>query len=236
MSYKLGKLGAQRSPALSDLMIYATGKLPAPPSTLDAPANVTWGMDDNDRLGCCTIAGVDHLLAAWNAEYSESDSRPDDAEIQSTYFGFTGGQDTGCVEQTVLQAWQSKGIFGNKIDAFAPFNGKDIKEHQQAVAFYGGSYLGIQCPQSAQEQFQDGKPWTYVKGSPIEGGHCIVGVGYTDAGILAVTWGGVTEVTWSFLSHYLDESWAAISHEIVERGDDGRGLDLKSLLADIAKI
>ena len=236
MNYKLGKLDAIRSPRLSDLTVYAQGKLPNPPASVAAPTNVVWGIDLNSTYGDCTIAAVDHLIAAWDSELGEADPRPTDAEIQSTYFSLTGGSDTGLNEQTVLQTWQSTGLFGNKIAAFAPFNGQNIIEHEQVIAFYGGSYLGIQCPQSAQDQFAAGQPWTYVPGSPIMGGHAICGVGFTSTAILCVSWGSLVEVTYSFLSHFLDEAWAIISQEVVEHGNDGVGIDMQTLLADIASI
>lgn len=236
MNYKLGKLDAVRSPRLSDLSVYATGKLPSPPASVAAPSNVTWGMDDNDRLGCCTLSGVDHLIAAWNADLTETDTRPTDAEIQSTYFGLTGGQDTGLNEQTVLQTWQSTGLFGNKIVAFAPVAPQNIQELQQAIAFFGGSYIGISCPESAQQQFAADQQWTYVQGSPIEGGHCIILIGYDDSGVQAVSWGSLVSVSWPFLAHYMDEAWAIIGQEVVEHGNDGVGIDMQTLLADIASI
>jgi hypothetical protein len=231
----LGKLDAVRSPFLGDLVEYTTGKLPQPPPSVAAP-NAVWGIDDNDRLGCCTISGVDHLIGAWDVDLDEHDPRPDDQQIEDTYFQLTGGGDTGLNEQFVLQTWQSTGLFGNKIAAFAPFNGQKITEMHQAIAFYRGAYLGIQCPQSCQQQFANGEPWTYVAGSPILGGHCICAVGYTQTSVLCVSWGALVEVTYPFFSHYLDESWAIIGQEIQEHHDDGVGVDLDALLADIAKI
>lgn len=233
---KLGKRAAVRSLRLSDLAAYTTHKLPAPPASVAAPASVQWGMDANDELGDCTIAAVDHLIAAWNADLDEHDTRPTIQQIRDTYFALTGGADSGLAEQNVLQHWQKEGLFGNKIAAFAPFSTSSIVEMHQAVAFYGGAYLGIQCPQSAQQQFADGKPWTYVPGSPIEGGHAICAVGYTPTTLLCVSWGALVEVTYSFLAHFLDEAWVAVSHELVEHGNDGYGLDTQALLADIASI
>ena len=101
------------------------------------------------------------------------------------------------------------------------------------MAFYGGAYLGIQCPASAQQQFAAGQPWSYVPDSPIEGGHCIVAVGYNATAVLCVSWGAVVEVTYPFLSHFLEETWCIVSNELVERKGDTLGLDLTSLEADL---
>ena len=234
--FKYGCLPARLPFGLSTLGTYATGKIPKPPASVDAPANVAWGMDDNDRLGCCTISGVDHLIAAWDADYNELDARPTDETIQSTYFSLTGGQDTGLNEADVLKTWQTTGLFNNKIAGYAPVHPHNLVELHQAIAFYGGSYLGIACPASAQEQFQAGQPWTYVPDSPIEGGHCIDAVGYTSTGFLCVTWGAVVEVTYPFLAHYLSEAWAIISQELVERGSNTLGIDLATLQADLSRV
>jgi hypothetical protein len=123
-------------------------------------------------------------------------------------------------------------LFGAKIDAYAPVDVKDLVELHQAVAFYGGCYLGIECPQSAQEQFQNGQPWTFVPGSPIEGGHCIDALGYSANGLLCATWGGIALVTFGFLAHFLDEAWVIIPNQFVKAGKGPR-LDLEALKADL---
>ena len=229
--FKLGRLPATRPFGLSDLSVYATSKLPAPPTEVAVP-NAQYPIDGNDRYGDCTMAGVAHLISAWDAEVTEDDLVPTSDEVVSEYFALTGGQDTGLNEADVLQAWQKSGLFGHQIAAYAPVDPSNIVEVQQAVAFYGACYLGINCPESAQEQFAEDQPWTYVPGSLIEGGHCIVALGYTSSALLCATWGGIAEVTYPFLSHFMDESWAIISDQFVEAGK-GPLLDLAALQADL---
>ncbi len=234
MNFKLGRLPATRPLGLSDLAVYAQGKLPAPPASVAAP-NADYPIDGNDQCGDCTMAGAAHLVAAWNAEVDESDPVPSEQEVISTYYSLTGGADSGLNEASVLEGWRRNGLFGRKIAAYAPVNPRNIVDLHQAIAFYGAAYLGIVCPQSAQEQFQAGEPWTYVPGSPIEGGHCIVGVGYTQNGILCATWGGIAEVTYPFLAHFLEEAWAVIPDQFVEAGR-GPALDLATLRADLDRL
>lgn len=229
---KLGRLAATRPFGLSDLSVYAKSKLPKPPASVTAPV-AQWNMDMNDSLGDCTVAGVDHLIAAWNIEFGETDPRPDDETIEATYFSLTGGADAGCNEANVLKAWQTEGLFGNKIAAYAPVNPKNLVELHQVIAFYGGAYLGIACPASAQEDFAAGKPWAYDPYSPIEGGHCIVAVGYSSSTVQCVSWGSLVEVSYPFLAHYLEEAWCVVSNELVEKGADALGLDLAALKADL---
>lgn len=232
--YKLGKLPATRLAGVGTLGSYASGKLPAPPAEVAAPST-TYPMDGNDTLGDCTIAGVAHLIAAWDVLAHETDQVPDQAQVIATYEQLTGGPDTGLNESVVLKDWRANGLFDEKIDAYAPVDYTSIVELHQSVAFYGGAYLGIACPQSAQQQFGAGQPWTYVPGSPIEGGHCIVALGYTATAMLCATWGGIAEVTYPFLAHFLDEAWAVISEQFVQAGG-GPTLDLAALQADLDRL
>lgn len=229
--YKLGKLPATRLAGVGDLAAYTTSKLPAPPGSVAVP-NANYPMDGNDQYGDCTIAGVAHLIAAWDLEVNQPDPIPDAQAVVATYEQLTGGPDTGLNENFVLSHWRQDGLFGNTIDAYAPLDQKDIVALHQAIAFYGAAYLGIACPQSAQEQFENNQPWIYVPGSPIEGGHCIVALGYTQTALLCATWGGVAEVTYPFLAHYLDEAWAVISEEFVQ-AKGSPTIDLENLIADL---
>ena len=233
--YKLGRLAPTRPFGVAELGTYAMGKLPGPPAQVKPPV-AQWGMDGNDQFGDCTIAGVDHLLAAWNAEFGEKDARPTQSTIVETYFSLTGGADAGLNEHAVLETWRTKGLFGNKIAAYAPINTRNIVEIHQAIALYGAAYLGIMLPQSAQEDFAAGKPWTYDPSSPIEGGHCIDAVGYDATGIQCVSWGAVVTVTYPFLAHFLEEAWCVIGHELVEAKKDALGIDLATLTRDLNQL
>lgn len=231
---KLGKLPAARPFGLKSLAIYASGPIPDPPASVPVPP-AGYPMDGNDQYGCCVAAGMAHLIAAWDAEVGRSGPVPDAQEVLDTYFQLTGGQDSGLNEASVLNLWRSSELFGERIAAYAPVDHEKLLDIHQAVAFYGGAMLGIQCPQSAQEQFASGQPWTVVPGSQIAGGHCIVALGYTPQGLLCATWGGIAEVTYPFLARYLDEAWAIIPRQFVDAGR-GPSLDLKSLEADLDKL
>jgi len=242
MTLMLGRKPAVRPIGLSDLRCYtATDSFPTPPPVFAAPSGVEWGMDGNDTLGDCTIAGVDHLIAAWNVLFGVSDPRPSLSVLEAEYHALSP-DDQGCVEATVLADWLSPGLFGQTIAGYAPLDHRNEIELKQGVAFLGGAYLGIACPSSAQEQFAEQQrtdkmiPWTVVPGAQIEGGHCIVAVGYTAIGLLCVTWGSIVEVTWTFLRKYLEEAWAIVSHELAEKGTDTLGLNLAALQSDLAGI
>ena len=235
MTFCLGKLAATRPNGLKDLAVYGNGPLPAPPTSVDYYSGLSLPLDGNDRYGCCVMAASAHLLAAWNSEVQETIHVPGGDEVVSTYFKLTGGQDSGLNEANVLQAWQTQGLFGSKIAGYAPVNPKDILAVHQAIAFYGGALFGIQVPQSAEQQFAKGEPWTYDPSSPVLGGHAIAPLGYDDQFVYCATWGGVAPITYPFLSALLDEVWAVIPQAFIDAGK-GPSLDLQTLTADLALI
>jgi len=244
---KLGKRPAVRPAGLAHLQSYTTAGFPAPPATfgtLSVLQGVPWGMDGNDSLEDCVIAGVDHVIARENAIEHTGDARPPLAIIESQYRYFSPNDD-GCVMADVLRIWRNSGLFHhmasgpNQISAYAPFDWQNRTELEQVVAYLGNAYIGIDCPQSAQQQYakqqQTGQlvPWTVVEDSPSVGGHCIVAVGYNAEGAFCVTWGTVVLVTWQFLTTYCDEAWAILTHEIVEHGSDTFGINTAKLQADL---
>lgn len=236
--YKGGRLPPFWPPALKEFTAYAT-KLVQPPVTFTARVLGALPIDGNDKYGDCTIAGIAHLIQIWNWLFGRSLPVPGEAEIDSTYFRLTGGGDTGLVEANVLKTFKTVGLFGQKIKLYAPIKVTNRTAIKQAIAFYGGVYLGILCPESAQRAFQrqleTGKlvPWKY-EGESTEDGHCIVGIGFNEKGVECATWGGVVLVEWSFFDHYLEEAWAVLSQALVEKGEDTLGLDVQLLEADIA--
>ena len=181
------------------------------------------------------MAATAHLITAWDREVGKHDPIPTADEVVKEYFTLTGGADTGLNESNVLQTWQRQGLFGRKIAAYAPVDVRDTIGIHQAIAFYGGALFGIQCPLSAQQQFQAGEPWTYDPNSPIEGGHAIAPLGYDSQFVYCATWGGIAHVTYPFLSAYLDECWAVIPSQFVEAGK-GPLLDLATLKADLDRL
>ena len=245
---KLGALAPVRPYGLSDLTVYAAGKLPAAPAVAEVPTVADWQMFGNgpdpsltvnhgQPVGDCTIAGAAHAILAWNAEVKQHDVVPTANQVVDAYFGLTGGADAGCVEANVLSHWHKTGLFGHQIAGYAPVHTNSISTLFQAIAFYGGAYLGVALPESAQEQFARGQDWSYVPFSPIEGGHCILAVGYDTKHdvVQCVTWGSVVNVRLSWLAHYMTEAWAIISHEFIE-AERGPRLDLATLQADLKSL
>lgn len=236
---KFGKLGPQFPVALKELPAYATAPLPDPPPSVDWATNVgNWPMDGNNQYGDCTMAAAAHMIQSWNAQIGASDSVPSEQQVVDEYFKLSHGQDSGLVETNVLKTWQRGGLWGNRVIAYAPVNVHALTMIKQTIALFGGIYAGIQVPASAQQQFEDGKPWTLEPGSQqqrIVGGHAIPLLGYDADWLYAITWGAVQQIAWDWWSTYADEAWAILAQEYKEAGEVN-GINLAALEADLQLV
>ena len=235
---KLGKLAPHRPEGLHMLAFYQSNPLPAAPEKVNIPSVSDWRMLANDKYGDCTFAGIVHARMATAAVLGLTENLPTDEEIVAAYLQYTQGQDTGAVEADLLKYWQNNELFGSKLAAYAPSDHADFDELKSVIASYGLAYIGLQLPVTFQNQFVSGQPWA-LTGTPadqqIEGGHCVVLVGYDTDYAYCITWGRVQAITWTWLRSYMEESWAIITPEIVTRGEYGQ-LRLAELLADLGKL
>ena len=178
---KLGKLDPKRPSGLHMLAFYQSNPLPPAPESVVVPSVPNWGMLGNDKYGDCTFAGIVHARMA-NANVLEiSEQFPDDTEVEQAYLNYTNGKDVGAVEADLLNYWKNNDIFGKKLSAFAPTDHADQDELRSVIASYGLVYVGVQMPGVAQQQFINNQPWALTHtpaDNQIEGGHCVVIVGY----------------------------------------------------------
>lgn len=167
------------------------------PNALSAPpVSVNWtkklsnlGMMLNDQLGDCTCAAAGHMEQTWTAN-SSTQFIPPDSSILTAYEavgGYVSGQpntDNGAVEIDVLNYWRQTGVAGRKILAYVSVNVQNEIEVQQAIALFGGVYIGLAMP-AAWQQTQN---WTTASGLVARfkklfgddwdpgswGGHCLI--------------------------------------------------------------
>lgn len=249
---KYGKLAPVRPAGLKDLDTYFTSPLPAPPASVKPPGIKNWGMlgngpdpsvtwtgdGFNNQEGCgdCTKAGEAHAYDAltWDEALDETKNHPSSNAVVSAYFAETGGQDSGLACGDVLQQAYHAGAFGQKIDGYGVFDHTNQTLVKQIVATFGVVYIGIQCPASAQQQAIENKTWSVVPGSPIEGGHCVIIVGFSDEeGVYyIVSWGKLYKATYEFIEKYMDEAWALIAPAIAKKGKFDN-VDLATLQTDL---
>jgi hypothetical protein len=258
----LGKLAPKKDPRLLMLHNYLETALPPTPSVVNWAARVGYGsypMLKNDAVGDCTCAGALHLSQTW-LDNTGTSWTPTDDEALAAYTAITGynpsdpSTDQGAVEEDVLKYWRQTGIGGQKIQAFMgldPSQADFIKHIQLANYLFGGTYLGISLPVSAQT----GIIWDVVgdpKNDPSSqpgswGGHCVPAIAHVvnspgkapdgtayKPGCWVVTWGALKYMTWDFFTTYVDEAYAVLSLDWFNKsGIDPSGFREDALQQDL---
>lgn len=178
----------------------------------------------NDEWGDCTCAGDGHICVQQTALGLKKEQAVTTAEALAEYHvigGFNPNAgppgdnptDNGATVQSAMEYLRNPGIGGFKTAAFGELNVKNMTEVKKAAAEFGCLSIGINLPESAMNQFNAGQPWTVVAGSAIDGGHCVIVVGYDADWIYVVTWGQVQRMSYGFWTTYVEEAWAPISKD-----------------------
>jgi hypothetical protein len=237
MTLMLGRKPALFPAGLRDLTYYRAGSLPIPPVTVAVPSVTSWQMLGNDKYGDCGVAGLEHGFMADAADTDHIEGFPTDQDAVSYYLSYTDGQDTGVVLSQYLQHVQQNGYYGHTVSAYAPVTVNDITTLQFAINAYDFAYTGITVTSAMQEAFSNQQPWTMKNtGGPVEGGHCIPLVGYDDQYLYAVTWGAIQSIAYPAWNRIADEAWAVITGEVAAATDDGHGISLAALQADLTSL
>lgn len=253
--YKLGKKPARPGAVKLRLSTYLNKSvLPAIPPAFGHQAKVAdWQMLANDRVGDCAIAGAAHETMLWCAEGGKPARFDDDSvlAIYSTATGYDPSQtdadgnnptDEGTDPADFAEIRRTTGITdadGNlhKIGAYLALDQGSVSQLGAAMYLFSAVGIGLQLPDSAQDQFQAGEAWDPVPGSTIEGGHYVTGVARdNDSNIALVTWGALQWMTPRFYMRYNDESLVYLSEEFLQSGHSPEGFDLAQLQADLAAL
>lgn len=198
----------------------------------------------NDELGCCTISAAGHAIQIWTANTGSEVTVPD-SDILHCYEkwdGYVNGDpstDNGGVELVVLNKWRKNGLFGNDILGYAAVNASDMTEVKQSINLFGGVYIGLALPITAQNQ----DVWDYdpSAGSDADpgswGGHAVYCPKYdTDGSITCITWGGLKKMTSAFWAQYVDESYAVLGREWMTKKGSPLGFSYATMEADLAAV
>lgn len=244
MAFKYGRLAPHPEETHPRVKLSAHLTPNAVPAVVDWASRVqNWPMYGNDTIGDCTCAAIGHALEAWTTYADGTTLAVPETDVLSLYeavSGYnpvTGANDNGAVEQDVLAYVQKNGIGGHKILAYAQVDVQDPQEMKQALDVFGSVYLGIEVPETAQEQFANGEPWDYVPGAQIEGGHAINLQKWDTQFMYPVTWGKLQPMTSSFWQNYGTEAWVIVTEDwISAKGLTPTGLNLASLLAEFHSV
>jgi hypothetical protein len=232
--------------------------LPPVPRTqlVDYASEVTeWPMYLNDQIGDCTFASLGHVFGAMSRYGSGTEALFSDGTIQHGYSAVSGyvqgdeDTDTGCLCSDVLAYAKATGLQDttgrlHKALGYAKLgNAADETLLGQVLDVFGTVYIGFNVQQVIEDEFEQGKPWTWQRGAEIIGGHCVnlqkrnpssvKGKGVLDY----VTWGALQPATTTWQSHAVEEAWAVVSQDWVNaNGTSVTGLDLSQLLSDMQYV
>jgi hypothetical protein len=243
---KLGKKPARHDPRTLQMANYL-GLPPVPPARdWTTKAASAWGMMLNDRIGDCTCAALGHLIQAWTANAGPKEVTLPDKAIIAAYEAVghyrPGHPDTdqGAVELDVLKYARKTGIGGYKTEAFVALEPRNHGHVEAAVDLFGGAYIGLALPASAQKQ----RTWSVPPGGATGagapsswGGHAVVVVAYDARGLTCITWGAPKRMTWSFWDAYCDEAYAILSRIWApEKKIAPSGFDFAALAGDLKSV
>ena len=241
---RLGKL-----PVRTDVRTLSLGRyvddhrLPSPPPVFDETSGVdAWPLYANDRVGDCTIAAAAHMIEAWTAACRGDPAVLSERSVLAAFERVkTLDPDTGeegAVELDVLRLWRKSGIGRHRIGAYARVPVHEYSLVRTAAWLFGGLYIGVQLPLTAQTQ----EIWDWTRsltGGACPGswgGHAINVVGYDARALTVVTWDRVQRMTWSFWDRYVDECYCILSKDFLDRGQAPNGFYLAALEADLALV
>ena len=142
------------------------------------------------------------------------------------------------MELDVLNDWKKQGFAGHVLTAFADPKPASLTEIQQSIALFGGVYIGLSMPITAQTQ----TVWDVVPngGANAEpgswGGHCVFVPKYDQNGFTCITWGAPQTMTLAFWNEYCDEAHTLFSQNWLAAKGSPSGFDQVQLLADLKAI
>lgn len=220
------------------------------PATCDYHSGLTFPMFANDYAGDCTEADSGHAIGVFTGEGQGQEVVLTDQDVLTAYSRVTGYDpsqtqpdgsnptDTGAVIQDVLDDWLRNGIAGHKILAFYQVDHTNLDEIKACVWLLGGVRLGVNLPQSAEDQFNAGRPWDYDPNADnsILGGHDVRIVGYDPAYLYVVTWGQVQPVSWEWVQRFAEEGWVEADGAWVKNGNTPEGLTADALNAAVEQV
>lgn len=151
---------------------------------------------------------------------------------QTPYDLQTGDGDTGCAVAQVI-AWRQKtgltdangGV--HKIGQAIELTPGNLDELWEAAYLFDCAGIGIQVQEALMRLADEGKPWDWVKGSPIEGGHYI----FVPSLRKLISWGDADAFTNRFYEKANDETVCYVAADKYEAvtGDSVEGYDSQDL-------
>jgi hypothetical protein len=202
-----------------------------------------WPLLGNDRYGDCTCAAMGHRIIAQEASSRQREARPNVVQTLTVYSAVSGfrigdpSSDQGAYLIDVLKYMRHVGMGTERdqtphtIGAFARVNQHDPDELRVAARMFGGVYLGLALPDTAEQEIRDEVPWTNTTGDPYSwGGHAVWLIAQDPRGLTCVTWGQEQRMSWGFFETFVDEAWSVVSEDFFGKsGKTPQGFDAAGL-------
>lgn len=211
------------------------GPPPAASNDYTIAVKVPWPMFLNDKLGDCVAADSAHTLMLRTANAS-SIVIPTDDDVTRLYEAVGGyvpddlSTDQGCNETSMCEYLEHTGFLGHKADTIGSVDPANLDHIKWAIQLFGSCRIGLNLPQSAMDQFNNGEPWSVSGDDTIIGGHDVPLVKYALDRIYCVTWGYLQPMTPEFLVKYNEESHVELFSDWVRsQGTAPSGFDLADL-------
>lgn len=245
----LGKLPSRHDPRTLRMAKYLTGPVsPAPSSREWAPEWLRWRMYHNDKIGCCTIAAIGHIIQLWGAASGFNDIGPLDQDVLNAYGVISGWKaddpesDRGANMLDALNYWRKTGVGSHKIYSYVKLDVGDRAQIMAAINLFGAIYIGAQLPKAIQGapvwiapgNQQMHKP-EWIAGS--WGGHALASHGYTGSGVFLSSWSETIHASWQWLADYADEIYTVLGPEWSDdKHPSPGGFTLEALRDDLARV
>lgn len=179
----------------------------------------------NDRLGCCTITGIAHLIQTWAVQNDSPMPEFSDRDIIEAYSGATGyklgdpSTDRGGQMINALNWCRKVGVGGHKIGAFVRVDVYDQREVEAAINLFGGIYVGARLPLRIKTQSH----WELPKAHDLKseddagslGGHAFAILGYDRHHVRCLPWREPVYASIEWMKLYVDEAWAIVDERWV---------------------
>lgn len=211
-----------------------------------------WPLYLNSTLGCCVEAATFHHEGVWTFKTTGTELIVPDSEVISSYEtagGYVPGDpstDNGTNMLTMVKLWKSQGfVSGDKLLAYTSLEPGNNTHVMASTFLFGGVFLGIQLPITAQAQSKPNGIWSLVPGYLTNekaqrgswGGHCVALHGYNQQMVCLTTWGFVQYATWQWLRYYMDEAFSPMSTQWMNtKGVAPNHFNLSQLQEDLTLI
>jgi hypothetical protein len=241
-----------RRPVLS-LKNYILPGLPTPPASTSyaaLAASALAQMYENDSLGDCVIAGVQHVEGLMTGNQPATPLLYTTAQTTAFYSaacGYVPGNpstDQGCDIQTVLAYWENNGApagSAHKPVGYLAVDPTNQVEVQTAIWLFQNAVPGIDLPDAWINPFPSAPGFLWdVAGAPDpDNGHCPPGIDYNAQGMVISTWAMTGVMTWAAVAYYCaaaqgGEMYTVISQDTLNAatGLAPDGLDWVQMVAD----